>query len=133
MVEVRGYGRSPPNKELPTLLLCELLLETLGGLLLELPELPELSGELLLELLSALPMPSFKLLLELLDELLAEAAAVPAPSAIAMLIAPAPATTRVNVVFLGTTIVHLVLLGTSVLVDHLPSCSVPTVLQASER
>lgn len=69
--------------------------------------LPELLGELLLELRGELLMPSFKLLLELLDELPAEA--VPAPRAIAMPSAPAPATTRVNVFVLGTTIVHLII------------------------
>lgn len=79
----------------------ELLLALLGGLLLE------LLGGLLRGAL--LPLLFEELLLELLDELIAEA--VPALRAIAMLIAPAPATTRVNVLALGTTIVHLIFIG----------------------
>lgn len=75
-------------------LLDELLLELLHELLLELLE------ELLLELFD-------ELLLELLDELPAEA--VPAPTAIAMAIAPLPATTRVHV--LGTAMMHLIFIG----------------------
>jgi len=75
------------------LLLDELLLELLHQFLLKLPH------ELLLLLLD-------ELLLELLDELLAEA--VPAPRAIVIPIAPMPAVMRVQVLVLGTAMVHLI-------------------------
>lgn len=83
----------------------------------------ELLDELLLELLDELLL---ELMLELLDELLDElpAEAVPAPTVIAMPIAPAPATTRVHVLVLGIAMVYLMSSETrswSTRLHHTPS------------
>lgn len=69
-----------------------------------------------------------ELLLELFDELAAEA--VPATTVIAMPIAPAPATTRVHVLVLGTAMVHLMFIGNPVGADQAPPRSVLTMMQA---
>jgi hypothetical protein len=120
-LSARGY-RKDRIHELLLLLLDELLLELLDELLLELLD------ELLLELLDELLL---ELMLELFDELLDElpAEAVPAPTVIAMPIAPAPATTRVHVLVLGTAMVHLMFIGNPVVVGQAPPHSVPTMTQ----
>ncbi len=99
-------------------MLEELLLELLDELLLLLLD------ELLLELLDELLL---ELMLELFDELPAEA--VPAPTVIAMPIAPAPATTRVHVLVLGTAMVHLMFIGNPIVVDQAPPRSLPTMME----